>query len=376
MKNSSKNNSRLNPVLDSDKEAILDSVRGSIIHVLSETDNFSDLVSTPNVVNSIADAVFSSMYKNHGKYFLKKKEDNFSSLIDNIIFNTEKVIKVAETKKQILKASEIITEDGYETISLNVVKASVSGKLTSEDTKDLDFFESKFKNDVSDRVYAGSGINLSKLPARKDLLYLDLILVAEGTNKNKDTIPAEELQARYLTLIGMPLVEEHITDAIRGVFYESSLVRIKSGKTPGSVKIVKKGGKLAVRAKAYVYKNRFPREAYQLKDKQEQGLLRYSVELGFGQSECSACHKTFDPGKPFCDHLMLRHTPGDHNFSRIVRDIYFIGGAYTQNPAEKDAISLEVVDPADDKSKNKKISSSCVNNIDDTGKDIVNDSSS
>lgn len=370
------NSVRTNPITEKDKKDLLGNLRKSVIAVLGKSDNYSSLVEDPKAINSVSEAVFSSIYKKHGHFYKVKKSDTFDNLIDNIVFNTEKVTQVEEAKQQIQEAAEILASDEVETLQLNVVQASVHDKLDPESSKNLDFFESKFRKEVNDVVYAGSNIDLSKLPVRKDLLYLDLILVAEGTNKNKDTIPAEELQSRYLTLIGMPLVEEHITDAIRGVFYDSSLVRIKPGKTPGAIKIVESGGRLAVRAKAYVYKNRFPREAYTLKDKQSQGLLRYSVELAFGQSECSYCHAVFNPGQRMCEHLMLRNTSAGADFSRIVKDIYFIGGAYTQNPAEKDAISLDVVDPIDaNKEKDKKNSKACVNNIDNTGKVIVVSSS-
>jgi len=351
------------------KDEITAGLRKSVISVLSNTDNFDHLVGDPVLISDIADAVFASIYKKNGRLFAVRKGDTFDSMIESIMFNTEKVCQVKETKKQILKAAEVIVSETVNTVALEVLSASVTDKLDSNISKELDFFESKFKNEVDRLVYAGSNMSLKNLPARKDLLYLDLILVAEGTNANKDTILAEELQERYLTLIGMPLVEEHEPQAIRGVFFDSKLVRIKPGKEKGSVKIVAKGGRLAVRAKAYVYKNRFPREAYLLKDRQEKGLLRYSVELAFSLSECGVCGKTFKASETYCEHLLLRHSVNDPMFSRIVRDIYFIGGAYTINPAEKLAVSLEVTDPIDEKpSKSNKTGASCVNTIDDTGK--------
>lgn len=369
MTNSSKHfrkpsKANINPI--SDPEDVTSRLRKSVVAVLAKTDNYKDMVGNTKVISAIADAVFGSIYKKSGKVYYAKFDGSFDNIVENIMFNTKKVCQVEEAKKQIAQAANVIASGESDTITINVLTARVNERLDSQSTRDLDFFESKFKNEVDKVVYAGSGISLKNLPPRKDLLYVDLILVAEGTNNNKDTIPAEELKQRYLTLIGMPLVEEHIPEAIRGVFYDSKLVRIKPGKAPGSIKIVEKGGRLAVRAKAYVYKNRFPREAYVLKDREEKGLLRYSVELAFGQAECSFCQKKFTPGEQYCEHLLLRHQVKDMGFSRVVRDIYFIGGAYTVNPAEKAAVSIEVTDPGDEK-VNKKVKS-CVNTTDDTGK--------
>lgn len=351
------------------KDEITAGLRKSVISVLTNTDNYNHLVGDSVLVSDIADAVFASIYKKNGRLFSVRKGGTFNNMIESIMFNTEKVRQVHETKKQIMKATEAIGSDDAVSISFDVISASVTDKLDSQVSKELDFFESKFKNEVDKLVYAGSNMSLKNLPPRKDLLYLSLILVAEGTNANKDTIPAEELAERFLTLIGMPLVEEHEPQSIRGVFFDSKLVRIKPGKEKGSVKIVTKGGRLAVQAQAYVYKNRFPREAFMLKNRQEQGLLRYSVELAFSRAECGVCAKQFKASEQYCEHLLLRHSVNDDRFSRIVRDIYFIGGAYTINPAEKMAVSLEVTDPTDKKtSKSNKTGASCVNTIDDTGK--------
>ena len=354
---------RYRPVTD--KVAVTHGLRKSVIAVLSKTDNYKDLVGNSRVVSEIADAVFSSIYRKMGTAYYPRQDSNFGNMIESVIYNTSKIQQVHEAKSQIAKAAKVLSEGNTFSTTFEVLHASIGEKLDSESSKDLDFFESRFKKAVDEVVYAGSGESLKNLPPRKDLLYLDLILVAEGTNDNKDTIPAEELKKRYLTLIGMPLVEEHINDAIRGVFYDAKIVNIKPGKEKGSVKIVEKGGRTAVRAKAYVYKSRFPREAYILKDRQEKGLLRYSVELAFNQAECSACGQTFKPGDMYCEHLLLRHQKG-MDFSRIVHDVYFIGGAYTTNPAEKGAVSIDVTDPADEES-NKKVKS-CVNTTDDTGK--------
>jgi hypothetical protein len=355
--------------LITNKEEITAGLRKSVVAVLSNTDNYKGLVGNSDLISNIADSVFSSIYKKHGKFFTVRKGDTFDNMIENIMFNTQKVCQVEETKKQIMNAANIISSGTPETVTLDVIHANVTEKLDAGISKDLDFFESKFKNEVDSLVYAGSDMSLKSLPARKDLLYLDLILVAEGTNANKDHIPAEELKNRYLTLIGMPLVEEHEAQAIRGVFFDAKLVRIKSGKEKGSVKVVAKGGKLAVRARAYVYKSRFPREAYMLKDRQEKGLLRYSVELAFSKLGCGVCGKEFSVSDPYCEHLMLRHSVSDPSFCRIVKDIYFIGGAYTTNPAEKMAVSLDIFDMNDeDAKKSNKTGASCVISIDDTGK--------
>lgn len=362
-RNKHKRNKGTYPV---NKTEIMAGMRKSVVAVLSKTDNYKELIGNPTVVSDIAEAVFSSIYKKEGSIFFVRNKDNFSNMIENIMFNTEKVCQVSETKKQITKAAEVISSGCTETVTFDVLSANVTDKLDNNFSKDLDFFESKFKEEVDSVVYAGSDLSLKELPARKDLLYLDLILVAAGTNRNKDTVPAEELESRYLTLIGMPLVEEHEPQAIRGVFFDSKIIRIKPGKEQGVVKIVKKGGRIAVRAKAYVYKNRFPREAYTLKNRQENGMLRYSVELAFGKAECGVCGNTYSTSDKYCEHLLLRHSVKDPMFSRIVRDIYFIGGAYTTNPAEKSAVSIEVYDPTDDKSN--KTAASCVITIDDTGK--------
>jgi len=362
----SSHNIRQNPITN--KDELTAKLRKSVVAVLSSSENHKDLVGNSRLVTEVAEAVFSSIYKKVGKVYYAKYNGTFDNMVENIMYNADKVRQIQETRKQIAQAAKVITDDP-EVIKLETIYANVHEKLDSESSKDLDFFESKFKNEVDRVVYAGSGESLKNLPPRKDLLYLDLILVAEGTNNNKDTILAEDLKERYLTLIGMPLVEEHITDAIRGVFYNSSLVYIKPGKTPGTVKIVDKGGRLAVRAKAYVYKERFPREALVLKDRANKGLLRYSVELAFNYAECSFCHEKFDRGKTYCEHLLMRHHLKSMGFSRIVRDVYFIGGAYTTNPAEKDAVSLNISDPMDEElaKKNKKVKSSVIN-TDDTGK--------
>jgi len=339
-------NLRAEPVRKSD---VIDGLRKSVVIVLSRSTEYSDLVKDATLVESITQSLFSSIYKKVGKVYYPRFDGSFTNMIDTVIFNTKKELQVREAKEQIARAASLICECGEESpvVKLGVVSSRIFDKLNENESRSLDFFESRFKDVVNSVVYAGSGLSLKQMPPRKDLLYLDLILVAEGTNKNRDTFLAEELESSYLTLIGMPLVEEHEPQAIKGIFYDSELVRIKDGKSPGSIKIVKNGGRLAVRAKAYVYKTRFPREVYMIKERQDSGLLRFSVELGFNKVECSVCHAVFKPGDKLCEHLLLRHELPELGATRIVRDVYFIGGAYTTNPAERRAVSLDVQDGAD-----------------------------
>jgi len=338
-----------------DKAAAMDSIRKSVMHVLSETDKFKGLSSNPTLVNKLSESAFSSIFKKHGNVYRKKNKQEFSNMVESILYSADRILKVEEAKKQIKNAASIIASEDLSTMKLDAVSTKVYDKLDSESSRELDFFERNFKNEVDKLVYAGSNTSLKYTPARSDLLYLDLILVAEGINRNKDQILGEELKKSYLTLIGMPLVEEHIPDAIKGIFYDSQLVRIKPTNKPGTVKIVKTGGKVAVRAKAYVFKERFPREAEMLKNRNEEGMLRYSFELAIGGVQCSSCGKDFLPGDPYCDHLLMRFVT--ETFSRILRNITFIGGAYTLTPAGKDCVSLDVTDLEGGKNAQKSKSS-------------------
>lgn len=341
-------------------------IRTSTAFVLSKNKEFESVSKDADAISSIAVSVFKTLYSKYGNGYRKKKNAKGGDFVDNIIDKTGNLLDIEDTKNKIILADKEIKEnESLDYIRASCVSSTLSESLDEESSKDLDNFESNYRDVVNDVVYSSSGFDLSKLPPRKDLLYIDCILAVEGTNKNRDTLTVEELEKNYKTLIGMPLVEEHMPQGIKGVFYAAELVRIKPGKSPGTVRIVESGGKLAVRAKAYVYKNRFPREAYVIKTRQDEGLLRFSFELGFEKAKCSFCSKEFSKLEPYCEHLMFRFEPGSE-ISRIPLGIFFVGGAYTIKPAEKAAVGLEVSDLSEesDKKDNGKVKS-CVNIVED-----------
>lgn len=337
---------------EKDMNKQFDKLSRSVVFVLANEPKYAELARNKDAVNTIASSLLESLYKKDGAglYVFKKNKvrpDMASAILDSA--NTE--IDVEEIKNSILSAKTNIKKmDDDNSVRLETLHASVMSVNTDND---FDIFSDKLIEDINNIVYAGSDWGIPTHLKRDDLLFLDMILVAEGTNKNKDCFLAEELKACYRTIVGMPLVAEHIVDAIKGVYYSSEIVNIKPGKIPGQVKLVKSGGRLAIRAKAFVYKKRFPREAMLLKSRAEQGLLRFSLELGFKKFKCGHCGKEYPPNTVLCDHLIMRHSVDIPDYVRIPLESFFIGGAYTINPAEKTAVNLGIKDGYNDKDDKK-----------------------
>jgi hypothetical protein len=341
---------------------ISNNLRKSVVYVISGEPRYKHLAKDPIFIDRICASLVDSMYaKDSSGMFSFKSKESRSDMVSSIVSLVDKQTKIDEVKEAITYAKQSVGDVSKDYMFVtDCLYAKVCDAPEKVLEEDFDLFFNDLAEEANKLIYAGSEYKIPSHLKRDDLLFLDLILVAEGKNSNNDYFLAEELEKSYRTLVGMPLVEEHEVTSIKGVFFSSSVVRISPGKERGTVKLVASGGRVAIRAGAFVYKRRFPRESALLKSRFDQGLLRFSTEMGFKRYACGHCKKEFSGNDTMCDHLIMRNTVDDPSYTRVPLDMFFIGGAYTIQPAEPSAVALDVKDGASKSSKNAK---ACVNNV-------------
>lgn len=265
----------------------------------------------------------------------------------------KKAVTIFNRMHKYNKSGEPVLED---TIFASSIKNAVSLFLLAEESRNITkkptikelnkvkfdaVYVSSAKIDTETVIQAAAESSPLKdyLQGRDDLILLDLILVVEGANLNKDAFTADELEKSYKTLIGMPLTEEHGLQEIQGVFYDSDLIDI----TVYDPNIDAHEMRKAIRASAVFYKDRFLDQAELLLMRAEKGTLKFSMEAMFTQSQCSVCGEVYDSPVDFCEHLWHRFDPSS-TASRILLGVKFVGGAYVKVPAEPNAVLLNIED--------------------------------
>jgi len=232
-------------------------------------------------------------------------------------------------------------------VELFLLKENMSALPKNRKTTDINkvtldavFVEAK---KISVENIASASENSQEIKAlladRDDLILLELILVVEGVNANKDQFTADELAKSYKTLIGMPLTEEHGLKDIQGVYYDSELVDITVYDSDKGQHEMRK----AIKALAVFYKDRFLDEAELLILRAEKGTLKFSMECMFESAQCSECNEVYDSPIDYCEHLWHRYDEASAT-GRILLGVTFVGGAYVKHPAEDNAVLLDLKD--------------------------------
>lgn len=145
------------------------------------------------------------------------------------------------------------------------------------------------------------------------LLFHDAVLVRAEVNKNKDGIPAEEIEALRETIALMPITKEHNPRTIVGFFTDGRL-----------------GGGNALLVDGVIFARRFPEVARDILA----GKMGLSVEAVAEVAICGECGTVFDREGEYCEHL--RGSTEDRKAVRWLRRLKAIGGAVTRTPAGTD----------------------------------------
>lgn len=290
-----------------------------------------------------------------GPHFKEETDEQLRARAANIFNRSHRFTK----KNGYMKKDTIFASSIGNSVKFHVLSESVKDTVPLPDLKDVfaqsDGHSSTFLSNVSLAAIEVGKVDIDPdtLPAklkaseqfkdmfdrRDDLILLDLILVVEGVNANKDEFISEELERGYRSIIGMPLTEEHLPTEIQGVFYDAQLVDVDVI-DPVTEEAEKKK---AVRAQAVFYKHRFPDEADVIIGRAAMGTLRFSMECYFEKAECSECGEQYESVFDYCDHLWDRYDPYN-TASRKLIGIKFVGGSYVRHPAEKQAVLLDFKD--------------------------------
>lgn len=141
------------------------------------------------------------------------------------------------------------------------------------------------------------------------LYFHNAILAREESNKNKDRLPPEEIDALATSIGGMPIDDEHQFESIIGVFTKGQ--RIEDN------------GHGAVSTDGLIWAQRFPDIAKEI----VVGKRSLSMEVWIAAVTCSMCNERFTKKEDYCAHL--EHKEAD----RILHGVLGFGGAATRKPA-------------------------------------------
>lgn len=146
------------------------------------------------------------------------------------------------------------------------------------------------------------------------LYFHNAILAREESNKNKDRLPPEEIDALATSIGGMPIDDEHQFESIIGVFTKGQRVE--------------DNGRGAVSIDGLIWPQRFPVIAKEI----VAGERSLSMEVWIASVTCSMCNEQFTKKEDYCAHL--EHKEAD----RILHGVLGFGGAATRKPAGTDTV--------------------------------------
>lgn len=152
-----------------------------------------------------------------------------------------------------------------------------------------------------------SDVDFSQVRA---LYFHDAILAREETNRNKDRLPPEEIEALAKSIGGMPIDDEHVFDNVCGVFARGKTVKGADGL-------------LATSVDGLIWAQRFPEIAEGL----VKGERQLSMEVWIAAATCGMCNETFKHKDEYCAHLEHREAV------RTLHGVQGFGGALTIKPA-------------------------------------------